>query len=539
MNLFEHNRFAYSSVATMLAETGKAAVIHPTGTGKSFIGFKLCEDHPDQTVCWLSPSDYIFRTQLENLSEASPDTVLNNVKYFTYARLMNMTDEEIAEIAPDYIVLDEFHRAGAEYWGAGVQKLLSAYPQARLLGLSATAIRYLDNQRNMADELFDGNIASEMTLGEAIVRGILNPPKYVLSIFSYQDSLVKYEMRVKKAQNKAVKDKAEKYLEALRRALDKADGLDVIFDKHMTERTGKYIIFCANYDAMLDAMGKVNEWFGKVDAAPHVYSVYSLDSTANKSFDEFRADNDASHLRLLFCIDALNEGIHVENVAGVILLRPTISPIIYKQQIGRALSASKTTVPVIFDIVNNIENLYSIDSIKEEMQIAIQYFREYDRDYDIVNDNFDVIDEVRECVELFNELEETLTASWDMMYLEAKRYYEENGDLLVPQAYINDNGYRVGQWVNVQRVNYRKKQFLSESRIRRLEAIGMDWQTADERFWNESYQKCKLYFAQNGSLEGIRTADPHLAAWLVLQRKKHKEELLSTEKIQLLYRCAK
>jgi len=534
MNLFEHNRTAYEAVAAMLAETGKAAVVHPTGTGKSFIGFKLCEDHPNQTVCWLSPSDYIFRTQLENLSDASPDTVLDNVKYFTYARLMNMTDEEIAEITPDYIVLDEFHRAGAEYWGAGVQKLLSAYPQARLLGLSATAIRYLDNQRNMADELFDGNIASEMTLGEAIVRGILNPPKYVLSIFSYQDSLVKYEMRVKKAQNKAVKDKAEKYLEALRHALDKADGLDVIFDKHMTERTGKYIIFCANYDAMLDAMGKVDEWFGKVDAAPHVYSVYSLDSTANRSFDEFRADNDASHLRLLFCIDALNEGIHVENVAGVILLRPTISPIIYKQQIGRALSASKTTVPVIFDIVNNIENLYSIDSIKEEMQIAIQYFREYDRDYDIVNDNFDVIDEVRECVELFNELEETLTASWDMMYLEAKRYYEENGDLLVPQAYINDNGYRVGQWVNVQRVNYRKKQFLSESRIRRLEAIGMDWQTADERFWNESYQNCKLYFEQHGSLEGIRTADPHLAAWLVFQRKKYKEGALSTEKIQLL-----
>ena len=103
----------------------------------------------------------------------------------------------------------------------------------------------------MADELFDGNIASEMTLGEAIVRGILNPPKYVLSIFSYQESLVKYEIRVKKAQNKAVKDKAEKYLEALRRALDKAEGLDVIFNKHMTDRTGKYIIFCANYDAMM------------------------------------------------------------------------------------------------------------------------------------------------------------------------------------------------------------------------------------------------------------------------------------------------
>ena len=47
MNLFEHNRTAYEAVAAMLAETGKAAVVHPTGTGKSFIGFKLCEDHPD------------------------------------------------------------------------------------------------------------------------------------------------------------------------------------------------------------------------------------------------------------------------------------------------------------------------------------------------------------------------------------------------------------------------------------------------------------------------------------------------------------
>lgn len=533
ISLYAHNCTAYRSVTAMLEETGKAAVIHPTGTGKSFIGFKLCEEHPDSIVCWLSPSDYIFRTQLENLKESSPDTNLDNVKYFTYARMMHMTDEEITAIAPDYIVLDEFHRCGAEYWGAGVQKLLTSFPQAHLLGLSATAVRYLDNQRNMADELFDGNIASEMTLGEAIVRGILNPPKYVLSIFSYQESLVKYEIRVKKAQNKAVKDKAEKYLEALRRALDKAEGLDVIFNKHMTDRTGKYIIFCANYDAMLDAMGKVDEWFRLVDPEPHVYSVYSLDSSSNKSFDDFRAD-DSSHLRLLFCIDALNEGIHVEHISGVILLRPTISPIIYKQQIGRALSASKTTIPVIFDIVNNIENLYSIDSVKEEMLTAIQYFREYDRDYDIVNDTFDVIDEVRECVELFNELEETLTASWDIMFLEAQRYFEENGDLLVPHGYINENGYRVGQWVSVQRVNYRKKQYLSESRIHRLEAIGMDWQTADERLWFSSYEKCRTYYENNGSLEGIRTTDPNLAAWLVSQRKKYKEGTLLPERTELL-----
>ena len=533
MQLFKHNQSAYEAVVTMLSETGKAAVIHPTGTGKSFIGFKLCEDNSDKTICWLSPSDYIFRTQLENLKEASPDTILDNVKYYTYARLMNMTEQELSDIKPDFIILDEFHRAGAEFWGEGVKNLLNAYPDAKLLGLSATAIRYLDNQRNMADELFDGNIASEMTLGEAIVRGILNPPKYVLSIFSYQESLSKYELRVQRTQNKAVRDKAEKYIEALRRALDKADGLDAIFDKQMTDRTGKYIIFCANYEAMQDAIGKVGEWFGQIDSAPHIYSVYSLDGSANKNFDDFRADEDNSHLRLLFCIDALNEGIHVENVSGVILLRPTVSPIIYKQQIGRALSASKMTVPVIFDVVNNIENLYSIDSIKEEMQTAIQYFREYDRDYDIVNENFDVTDEVQECVELFNKLEETLTASWDIMFLEAKRYYEENGTLIMPNTYINENGYRLGQWIATQRANYKKKQFLSDARIRRLEAIGMCWDI-DDKVWNDTYQKCAQYYEKYNSLDNIRDHSPSLGKWLIHQRKKYREGTLPADRIEKL-----
>lgn len=45
ISLFEHNAQAYDAAVAMLAETDKAAVVHPTGTGKSFIGFKLCEDN--------------------------------------------------------------------------------------------------------------------------------------------------------------------------------------------------------------------------------------------------------------------------------------------------------------------------------------------------------------------------------------------------------------------------------------------------------------------------------------------------------------
>lgn len=235
----------------MMAQTGKAAVIHPTGTGKSFIGFQLCADHPDQRICWLSPSEYIFKTQLENLRPATGGYVPDNIAFYTYAKLMLMSLDDMAKIQPDYIILDEFHCCGAQMWGAGLQNLLELFPQVPLLGLTATNIRYLDNQRDMADELFAGNVASQMSLGEAIVRGILNPPKYVLSVFSYQKDLKKYEQRIRSAKSKAVRDESEKYLEALRRALDKADGLDEVFQKHIADPSGKYIVFCANKEKTL------------------------------------------------------------------------------------------------------------------------------------------------------------------------------------------------------------------------------------------------------------------------------------------------
>ena len=91
VTLYKHNQAAYEAASEMMLETGRAAVIHPTGTGKSFIGFKLCEDHPDKTVLWLSPSEYIFRTQIENL-RATGAEVPGNIVYLTYAKLMNMDE---------------------------------------------------------------------------------------------------------------------------------------------------------------------------------------------------------------------------------------------------------------------------------------------------------------------------------------------------------------------------------------------------------------------------------------------------------------
>ena len=103
--LYPHNREAYAAAVAMMGERGKAAVVHPTGTGKSFIGFQLCCDHPEARICWLSPSEYIFQTQVENW-QAAGGGALENVQFYTYAKLPLLTDGELEDIRADYMILD-------------------------------------------------------------------------------------------------------------------------------------------------------------------------------------------------------------------------------------------------------------------------------------------------------------------------------------------------------------------------------------------------------------------------------------------------
>lgn len=429
IKLFEHNETAYISAIQMLTETGKAAVIHPTGTGKSFIAFKLCYDNADKKICWLSPGEYIFKTQCENLAAAG-SAVPRNIAFFTYAKLMLMTDAELEEIKPDYIILDEFHRCGAEMWGQGVKRLLNLYSDTPILGLTATNIRYLDNRRDMAD------------------------------------------------------------------------GLDKVFAKHMPKSGGKYIVFCASFDHMNEMADKAKEWFAKVDTEPHIYKAYSNDPAASKAFSAFKADV-SKHLKLLYSIDMLNEGINVDDIDGVILLRPTVSPIIYKQQIGRALSAGKKSNPVIFDIVLNIENLYSIGAVEEEMQIATAYYRSLGEESSIVNDSFSIYDEVKDCRELFSRLNDVLTVSWQTMFEQAKKYYSENGDLEVPARFITNDGYSLGHWIYNQRAVRKGQQTgnLSEEQIEKLNSIGMRWNLYTDYSWEKNFNAAKDYYEKNGHLD--------------------------------------
>lgn len=545
VSLFAHNERAYHAAVAMLCECGRAAIVHPTGTGKSFIAFRLVEDNPQSRFLWLSPSEYIFKTQMENLCAENRDFPVGSITFATYAKLMMLEGESLEELAPDYIILDEFHRCGAEQWGQGVDRLLNRFPQARVLGLSATAIRYLDNNRNMAEELFQGCVASEMTLGEAVVRGILPAPVYVSTVFQYQNDLQRCQSRIDSMRSRGVRENNQKYLDALRRALEKADGLETIFQKYMTQKAGKYIVFCANVEHMREMVSHVPEWFGGIDANPAVYAVYSDSAESSRAFADFKAD-EGEHLKLLFCIDMLNEGVHVAGISGVILFRPTVSPIIYKQQIGRALTAGAGGTPLIIDVVNNLESIRSIDSLQDEMSKAVLWLRANGQGEEIVNERFEVLEQQRDCRELFEELERSLSSTWEQ-YFEAARVYSaahEHSLMSLPVRYVTPEGLSLGNWVQTQRKirSGRQQGALSQEQIDRLDAIGMVWDNRLELKFQQNFAYAKAYFERYGDLlvpTAYQTEDGFkLGAWISKLREQYangeKAGVLSPERIEQL-----
>lgn len=531
VQLFSHNMRAYHEMKAMLEKTAKAAIIHPTGTGKSFIAFKWVEDCPNKHFVWLSPSDYICKTQVENVIRSVPEYPVGQITFMTYARLMMMADEEIARLCPGAIILDEFHRCGAKCWGEGVARLLKIYPHAQLLGLSATKIRYLDGQRDMAEELFEGCVASEMTLGEAIVRGILPTPTYVTTVFQIEHEFAYLKKRIDAVSSVALRRENQRYMDILRQTVENADGLAVIFARYMKERHGKYLVFCASRAHMRRIQSHVQEWFGEIDPQMHCYLAYSADPETSRAFKAFVKD-ESEHLKLLFSINMLNEGVHVQGVSGVILFRPTVSPIVYKQQIGRALTTGTQSTPLIVDVVNNFDGLSSYGTIQAEMDAAAAHLRREKRDREICTENLTVIEQAKDAVELFRRLEASLSSTWDYYFNAAYAYYRTHGDLRVPRRYVDENGLCLGAWIHSQRYARSKGQKLTQGQIERLNSIGMIWEDKTSLAWQEGFRHARQFYEEHGHLDveiAFTCSDGYaLGTWIRRMRQQKNGSMANT-----------
>lgn len=110
------------------------------------------------------------------------------------------------------------------------------------------------------------------------------------------------------------------------------------------------------------------------------------------------------------------------------------------------------------------------------MRQAIDYFNYLDEPEEIEVEEFDVLGGTRDFIDVFDRLNELLTATWDEMYSHAEKYYEKNGHLNVPREFTVENGLSLGRWIAVQRSIYNGTSYgmLTEERIDKLNKIGMN-----------------------------------------------------------------
>ena len=263
----------------------------------------------------------------------------------------------MTELASNYdiIVLDEYHRCGAKKWGIKVNELLKCikenYPKTKIIGTTATEIRYLDNERNMNNILFDGVCASTLTLADAMLKEILPVPIYVNSLVELS---LEYENVINRVYKKTLYEREREYY--LRLVTGIRNQIDEIVNKEedisqYIKKDGKHLIFSSTIDNIKRDKVTIDKL---LNCQHHEYVVHSgRTKEANAAaLESFRYDNEPA---TLYCINILNEGIHVKGVDSIFMLRKTTSPIIFFQQLGRLLSYSRRKDRVVvFDLVNNI-----------------------------------------------------------------------------------------------------------------------------------------------------------------------------------------
>ena len=520
IELYDHNKEAYEKTIDMLDKEKRCCIIHPTGTGKSYIALKWLYENRDKKSLFVTSSlsivDNIEWTIRENGMSLEED--FPNLKIITYSKLMKNP-----YIDADNIVLDEFHRAGAEKWGEGVKELFSFNKDANVLGLSATPVRYLDGKRDMSEEIFNGNVSSHITLPYAIANGILPVPTYVNAIYSFKEDVDRIENKINNLKDEEDKKELEKELNRARRLIEQADNLKEIFSKYMKKSDGKYLVFCRDIKHLEEMKEEVPKLLSGVNKDIDVSYIHSgMDQELNKyAVNRFRYAK-GSDLKLLFSVGMLNEGVHAKDVDGSIMLRPTSSPILYFQQLGRALTTGNKKNPLVFDIVNNIKCLRDIENLRDSIVKVMTKNGKMKKEIELVVKSFKIIDDYKEISNLLEELDINSTYGWDENHEKLKKFVEKNGRF--PKKGELCNG-----WLCNQRHNKRTGK-LSPEREAKLDLLG-NWldskKEIDEIKWNENLKKLEKFVKEN---ERFPKREESCGAWLITQRANKRNKKLTSER---------
>ena len=527
------NEAAFQKAVQSLETLNRAAVFHPTGTGKSCIAWKVVEAHPQTTFFWLVAGAQRLALRQAELTRYNGGTLPGNVRFCDCEKLAAATPEQwvrLGEQKPGCIVLDCYHELSAVCWAQSVQKLLRMCPQAKVLGLG------VPNGAPVcaaAQELFADCIVSHMTVAEAMAAGTMPVPSaYAALLWPQEEELATLRARIKNLCMPKGDTSLRVQYEELSWSLRQVENLTVLLPRLLSDTSGHYLVLfeSAAYQEKLGT--ELEQLLRTVDPAVRFYAADHACFADSAAVETFLSDT-APGPKVLLCVNAPGVQQPLEGLAGVILVRQSSLMSTFKQMLCRALVAAGSRSVPVFDLVAQFEGLGNGRTLQRDCTEAMTKAGSK-------TPSFRQERPMQQTYRLYGKLRREMEARWEVLCQAAADAAAKEGTLELPRSYTIHSGVPVGKWLELQRQVQagQRPGRLTAEQAAKLEKLGIRWNHRLEAAWEKGFASAQKYRTEHGDLlVPVRYRDKNdfaLGEWIVYNRQRYLGGNLTQNRIERL-----
>lgn len=527
------NEAAFQKAVQSLETLNRAAVFHPTGTGKSCIAWKVVEAHPQTTFFWLVAGAQRLALRQAELTRYNGGTLPGNVRFCDCEKLAAATPEQwvrLGEQKPGCIVLDCYHELSAVCWAQSVQKLLRMCPQAKVLGLG------VPNGAPVcaaAQELFADCIVSHMTVAEAMAAGTMPVPSaYAALLWPQEEELATLRARIKNLCMPKGDTSLRVQYEELSWSLRQVENLTVLLPRLLSDTSGHYLVLfeSAAYQEKLGT--ELEQLLRTVDPAVRFYAADHACFADSAAVETFLSDT-APGPKVLLCVNAPGVQQPLEGLAGVILVRQSSLMSTFKQMLCRALVAAGSRSVPVFDLVAQFEGLGNGRTLQRDCTEAMTRAGSK-------TPGFRQERPMQQTYRLYGKLRREMEARWEVLCQAAADAAAKEGTLELPRSYTIHSGVPVGKWLELQRQVQagQRPGRLTAEQAAKLEKLGIRWNHRLEAAWEKGFASAQKYRTEHGDLlVPVRYRDKNdfaLGEWIVYNRQRYLGGNLTQNRIERL-----
>lgn len=533
MTLNPVNEAAFQKAVQSLETLNRAAVFHPTGTGKSCIAWKVVEAHPQTTFFWLVAGAQRLALRQAELTRYNGGTLPGNVRFCDCEKLAAATPEQwvrLGEQKPGCIVLDCYHELSAVCWAQSVQKLLRMCPQSKVLGLG------VPNGAPVcaaAQELFADCIVSHMTVAEAMAAGTMPVPSaYAALLWPQEEELATLRARIKNLCMPKGDTSLRVQYEELSWSLRQVENLTVLLPRLLSDTSGHYLVLfeSAAYQEKLGT--ELEQLLRTVDPAVRFYAADHACFADSAAVETFLSDT-APGPKVLLCVNAPGVQQPLEGLAGVILVRQSSLMSTFKQMLCRALVAAGSRSVPVFDLVAQFEGLGNGRTLQRDCTEAMTRAGSK-------TPGFRQERPMQQTYRLYGKLRREMEARWEVLCQAAADAAAKEGTLELPRSYTIHSGVPVGKWLELQRQVQagQRPGRLTAEQAAKLEKLGIRWNHRLEAAWEKGFASAQKYRTEHGDLlVPVRYRDKNdfaLGEWIVYNRQRYLGGNLTQNRIERL-----